>query len=110
MPELSTEASDLLEVYAWPGNVRELENTLLRLAVLSGDEPITVAVIESDPGLREALIGEGSTRRPEFSLKLGEKEQIERAIEAAGGNRKRAAQLLGVSRATLYRKLTRHGM
>jgi DNA-binding NtrC family response regulator len=110
MPALSPDASDLLETYSWPGNVRELENTLMRLAVLAGDEPITVAVIESDPGLRQSLVREPRSRRPEFSLKLGEQEQIERAIEAAGGNRKRAAKLLGVSRATLYRKLARHGL
>ena len=107
---LDDDALGLLEAYTWPGNARELENTLMRLMVLAGEGPITVAVIESDPGLRRALIRDARSRQPVFSLALGEKEQIERAIEAAGGNRRRAAELLGVSRATLYRKLQRHRM
>jgi transcriptional regulator with GAF, ATPase, and Fis domain/tetratricopeptide (TPR) repeat protein len=107
---LEDDALGLLEAYTWPGNVRELENTLTRLTVLAGEGPISVAVIESDPGLRQALVRDARSRQPVFSLELGEKEQIERAIEAAGGNRRRAAQLLGVSRATLYRKLQRHKM
>ena len=108
--KLDPRALGLLERYSWPGNVRELENTLQRLALLAGDNPITVGVIESDPGLRRALIREVRSREPMFSLKQGEKEQIHRALSACHGNRRKAADLLGVSRATLYRKIKQHGL
>ncbi|MCP3978891.1 MAG: protein kinase [bacterium] len=99
----------LFERYAWPGNVRQLENTLQRLTLLAGSQPISVAVVESDPGLGQALLPEAaSSCAPSFSLKLAEKEQVQRALEAAGGNRSRAAELLNVSRATLYRKMREH--
>jgi len=107
---VAADALSLFEAYPWPGNVRELENVLTRLVLLAGEGPITAGVIESDPGLCRALIEEAPSQKPAFSLKHGEKEQIQRAIEAAGGNRSRAAELLGVSRATLYRKISQHGI
>ena len=102
---LDDEAMALFERYSWPGNVRELQNTLQRLTLLAGDRAISVALIESDPVLRRSLISAGENTKPSFSLKSGEKEQLHRAIKAAGGNRRKAAELLGISRATLYRKL-----
>ncbi len=103
-------AMALFERYSWPGNVRELQNTLQRLSLLAGDRTINVALIESDPTLRPTLIPERGKPSPSFSLRSGEKEQLRHAIAAAGGNRKRAAGLLGVSRATLYRKLREHDL
>ncbi len=100
----------LLERYAWPGNVRELENTIQRVSVLAGREPITLDVIESDPGLRQTLLREAAAGPPALSLRHGEREQIRRALEASQGNRRRAARLLGVSRATIYRKIRQHGL
>jgi DNA-binding NtrC family response regulator len=97
------------ERYPWPGNVRELQNTLQRLSLLAGDRAISVALIESDPVLRRTLLAADDNRQGTFSLKSGEKEQLHRAIKAAGGNHRKAAGLLGISRATLYRKLQRHG-
>jgi transcriptional regulator with GAF, ATPase, and Fis domain/tetratricopeptide (TPR) repeat protein len=107
---VADDALSLFEAYGWPGNVRELENVLTRLVLLAGEGPVTAAVIEADPGLRRALTHDAASGKPAFSLKDGEKEQIRRAIEAAGGNRSRAAGLLGVSRATLYRKIRQHGI
>jgi Nif-specific regulatory protein len=103
-------AMGLFERYAWPGNVRELQNTLQRLSLLAGDRAISVALIESDPVLRRTLIPAHEAAKVSFSLKSGEKEQLRQAIAAAGGNRRKAAGLLGVSRATLYRKLQQHGL
>ena len=100
---IDDEAMALFERYSWPGNVRELQNTLQRLSLLAGDRAISVELIESDPVLRRSLMPAIENAKGTFSLKLGEKEQLHRAIKAAGGNRRKAAELLGISRATLYR-------
>jgi Nif-specific regulatory protein len=107
---IDDDALGLFERYAWPGNVRELQNTLQRLSLLAGNRAIGVALIESDPVLRRTLIPAHEAARVSFSFKSGEKEQLRRAIAAAGGNRRKAAGLLGVSRATLYRKLQQHDL
>jgi Nif-specific regulatory protein len=109
-PIVDAGAMGLFERYAWPGNVRELQNTLQRLSLLAGDRAITPALIESDPVLRRSLIPAVESGKTSYSLKSGEKAQLRQAIAAAGGVRRNAAALLGVSRATLYRKLKRHGL
>jgi len=108
--EIAPEAMALFERHAWPGNVRELQNTLQRLSLLAGDRAISAGLIESDPVLRRTLLPATDAGKATFSLKSGEKDQLRQAIAAAGGNRKKAAGLLGVSRATLYRKLGQHGL
>ncbi len=105
-PEIDDAVLGRLESYSWPGNVRELQNTLQRLAVLAGGGPITLDTVASDPELRAKLVS--PVDEPRFSLRSGQKEQIERALAAARGSRSRAADLLGISRATLYRKLREH--
>ena len=101
----------MLQRHAWPGNVRELQNTLQRLVVLAAGETIDAAVVVSDPDLRARLGGpEPQSGEARFSLKAGEKEQLRKALEAAGGNRSAAARLLNVSRATFYRKLRQHDL
>jgi transcriptional regulator with GAF, ATPase, and Fis domain/tetratricopeptide (TPR) repeat protein len=107
---IDDEALALFTRYHWPGNVRELQNTLQRLSLLAGARAISAALIESDPVLRRTLIPAREAGKAGLSLKAGEKEQLRLAIAAAGGNRRNAAGLLGVSRATLYRKLRRHGI
>jgi serine/threonine-protein kinase PknK len=104
------DAMGLFERYAWPGNVRELQNALQRLTLLAGNRAISVPLIESDPTLARTLVPRREAAKVAFSLKSGEKDQILQAIAAAGGNRRKAAGLLGVSRATLYRKLGEHGI
>jgi transcriptional regulator of acetoin/glycerol metabolism len=101
----------MLQRHTWPGNVRELENTLQRLVVLAAGERIDASVVASDPDLRARLGSpEPQAGGGGFSLKAGEKEQLRKALEAAGGNRSAAARLLNVSRATFYRKLRQHGI
>jgi Nif-specific regulatory protein len=107
---IDDDAMGLFERYAWPGNVRELQNTLQRLSLLAGDRAISAALIESDPVLSHTLIPAREAGKVALSLKAGEKAQLRQAITAAGGNRSKAAGLLGVSRATLYRKLQQHGL
>jgi len=108
---LAPEVRTLLQRYTWPGNVRQLANTLQRLVVLADGETIEASTVSADPDLRErlgrAVPEPGETR---YSLSAGEKEQLQKALEASGGNRSAAARLLNVSRATFYRKLRRHGL
>jgi len=99
---------ELFERYRWPGNVRQLENTLQRLCLLAGDGPITLATLQSDRELGQALLPAETRREPALSLAGSERQRIREALSAAGGNRERAAQLLGISRATIYRKIRQH--
>jgi Nif-specific regulatory protein len=104
-PAVDPEVVELLERYAWPGNVRQLENTLQRLSLLAGEGTITRQVIAEDPALRQALLGQAGDDEALYSLERSEREQIRRALESCRGNRDRAARLLGISRATIYRKI-----
>ena len=105
-PRVSQDARHLLERHAWPGNVRQLENTLQRLALLAGDGPIDRALLESDESCRRELLADDDRgETPTYSFRKAAHEQLRRALTAAGGNRERAARLLGVSRATIYRKI-----
>ena len=110
MPQLRNEVVDLLERYSWPGNVRQLENTLQRLVVLAGEAPITREVVDSDSGLRRMLLGDEGAATPVYSLEETEKEQILTALEAANGNKTRAAKMLGISRATIFRKIKEYDL
>ncbi len=100
---------DLLERHDWPGNVRELQNAIRRLSVLAGGGPITVGTVASDPVLAPVLLPHSrESGGASLSLEAAEREQILKALRAAGGSRIGAARLLGISRATLYRKLAMH--
>jgi len=105
---IRTDALELLERYAWPGNGRQLGNTLQRLALLADGAAISRATIEQDPSLRAALIGQ--TGKPTLSLKQNERDRIAEALKQARGNRANAARLLGVSRATIFRKIKHYGL
>jgi transcriptional regulator with GAF, ATPase, and Fis domain len=106
LTSIEREVMELLEGYAWPGNVRQLESAIQRLSLLAGKGPITTQVLELDPGLKQMLTGEtAAPREAPLSLDQSEREQIRQALLAAKGNRARAARMLGISRATIYRKL-----
>jgi transcriptional regulator with PAS, ATPase and Fis domain len=107
-PAIHDELLGLFERHPWPGNVRELQNVLQRLVLLAGRRALTVELLESDAELGRTFLRGARAPETALSLKFGEKEQIRRAIAAARGNRRKAAEMLGVSRATLYRKLREH--
>jgi two-component system NtrC family response regulator/two-component system nitrogen regulation response regulator GlnG len=109
-PAIAADLRELLERHAWPGNVRQLESTVQRLLLLAGEAPLTRAEIEADAALRGDLLGPDEGGQPSFSLDHGVREQLRRALRAAGGHRERAAKLLGISRATIYRKIKEHGL
>ena len=131
---LSAEARDLVRGYGWPGNVRQLENTLKRLLVTSPEPEITRAEVEAVLGsqpalepLRGGVEGEklsasvarhlkryfdlhGGTLPPPgvYARILREVEAplIEIALDATAGNQARCADLLGINRNTLRKKIT----
>jgi len=104
---VSSEVLASLRRHTWPGNVRELGNVIERAMVASEG---TVILPEHLPTLLRARPASGPPPRPTFTLESAEREQILRALDAAGGRRTAAAKLLGLSRRTLYRKLDRHGI
>src|SRR5215468_2881579 len=104
---LSAEAFATLRRHTWPGNVRELGNAIERAMVASDGN---VILPEHLPTLLRTGPVSGPPPRPTFTLEAAEREQIMRALDAAGGRRTAAARLLGLSRRTLYRKLDRHGI
>jgi two-component system, NtrC family, response regulator AtoC len=93
--------------YEWPGNVRELENCIAR-AVALGDHH-TIDVEDLPPSIRSAQEGEGATASGSAvsttALADLERMTILRVFEKAGGDKALAGKMLGISRATLYRKL-----
>jgi transcriptional regulator with PAS, ATPase and Fis domain len=93
-----------LQDYTWPGNVRQLQHMVEKLTILAPQGRID----------REAVLDALHSMEPREhggeTLAETESEQIRRVLAAAGGNKSRAAKILGIERKTLYRKLERMGM
>jgi two-component system response regulator AtoC len=107
--EIDAEAEELLVAFDWPGNVRQLENVLHRAAILAdgghihvADLPPEVARVGSAGAQSEGSSGEGTLRE---RLRRFEVSLIRRAIDEASGDRRAAAQRLGIGLSSLYRKL-----
>ncbi len=97
-----------LASWTWPGNVRELENVLRRLALRAREGEIGPEALAADPEMAERF-GVSATPGP-TRLEEAEREAIRRALELTRGHRERAARLLGIGRATLFRKIRRYGL
>jgi len=102
--EISREAMDALINYDWPGNVRELENVIRQAAVLSDRRVIR------PEDLPERIRKVAAPTKKSFSLKEAEREHILSVLASVKGNRRRAAEMLGISERTLYRKLRKLGI
>ncbi len=105
---VSAEALDAVMVYDWPGNVRELQNALEHAVVLSKGpliEPVSLPE-RITRRRREPLVAERSSPNP--SLDVIERAYIMWVLQAEGGNKTRAAEILGIDPSTLYRKLSRY--
>ena len=101
---------DIFARYPWPGNVRELANVIERSMVVCRG---TLILPENlPPHLFEvrAPVASDEPEMPDLTLQAAEREQILRALQASGGKRVEAARRLGLSRRTLYRKLSRYGI
>ncbi len=106
---IAPETMACLEAYSWPGNVRELENAIER-AVAVSSHPILLpddlpAHLGPPPAASEAA---PPTTRDFLPLDALIRQHILRVLAATGGNKKRAAEILGIDRRTLYRMLDRH--
>jgi two-component system response regulator HydG len=102
-PRFSDRALKVLRDYDWPGNVRELENVIQRLVIMNEGDTIEVADL---PRLMHfsALRDSGLDR----SLAEVEAQYIHSVLESVGGNKSRAARVLGIDRKTLREKLARN--
>ena len=109
--EISGKALDLLVRYDWPGNIRELENCIERAVVMARGEIIAPADL---PPQIQALSSEKEDSGVRFpsgiSLQEVEKALILKTLEDTGGNRSRAAEILGINRRTLQMKLKEYGL
>jgi DNA-binding NtrC family response regulator len=104
---LTPAAIDALTRYSWPGNVRELENTLTRALVLARGG----VVDDRDLALGAQPTNASSGMKPSGnSLREVEAEHVRRILVRTSGNKRRAARILGVSRARLDRLIARHGL
>ncbi len=107
LSRVEPDALDLLLCYPFPGNVRELENLAQFLCTMLPAHQETVRAGDVSGWLRRQRAGAGSDAPGHGSLNLSGLEAwaIRTAIERAGGNKSRAAAMLGISRDTLHRKL-----
>jgi two-component system NtrC family response regulator len=105
MLSLGAEALAAIEAYAWPGNVREMENCIKRAVIMADGPQITPL----DRGLPQSGAGE-----EDLNLRLArdaaEYRVMVKALARADGNIVKAAELLGVSRPTLYDLMNHHGL
>ena len=101
---LEPAAERLLEAHAWPGNVRQLQNTIQRAVALTPPGPISADTLR--PFLR-GLPVETESDESSGELSSVERRQILKVLEEAGGNKTKAAKILGIQRRTLYKKLSR---
>jgi two-component system response regulator AtoC len=117
------DALQLLSEQSWPGNVRELQNFIERVVVLATKPRIgrqdvarelgrgagALALAEAE-GLAPTIDMQQSTLELMHALRKAERRALERALVASGGNKNRAARLLGISRRSLYYKLEEHAL
>ena len=121
---LTPETLGVMMSYDWPGNVRELQNAIERMAALNSgpvmnivdlpsalqnnygsDSPVYAAAVAAGTQTAQLPLHHSPPRRTGLFLATIEKETILKALEEAQGDRARAAQMLGIGRTTLYRKL-----
>lgn len=120
---ISDSAMTKLMAHSWPGNIRELRNVIRRAAIRSRSSEIEeITISELDAGIRpEEAKTVGRGFRPAehnepgltddiLSLYIIEREAIQKAYKSANHNTAEAAKILGISRATLYRKLKKLGI
>ena len=101
---ISPEALEILLQYSWPGNVRELQHTIER-AVIFSTQPIILPEDLPRKMSQEAKGLEIPMPEKTLSLKELEKRYVLKVLQETGGNKKKASEILGIDRATLYRIL-----
>ena len=118
-PAVEDEALARLVEHSWPGNIRELENVIERAITLNHSGRITPADLppsvlndgrEAAPAAWAAGASPGCVFEDILTLDEVERRHLLRALEVTGGNKKRAAEILGINRRTLYRMAERFGI
>jgi transcriptional regulator with PAS, ATPase and Fis domain len=103
---ISKSALDKLENYFWPGNIRELEHTIERVIIMCESE-----TLQPDDFYFPSIDSKESYNEPEnYHLEETEKLLIIKAVSKHGGNLTKAAKELGLTRASLYRRLEKYGL
>jgi DNA-binding NtrC family response regulator len=106
--EISADALDRLASYVWPGNIREMRNALERALIMARGGRIRLEHLTSEiRGRRRGPAGRAASGQ---SLEQVERLHIERTLKKHGGNRTHAAEELGVSRATLIKKIKKYDL
>ena len=109
--ELSKEALNVLVKYPWPGNIRELRNFCENIIILKQGRTLIPEDLEANFFIQDLKDESQSSYSSDngsfnnFSIDINEKQLLRNALLKCGGNRTKAAQLLGISRRTLHRKL-----
>jgi len=100
------DAMRALQEYAWPGNIRELENKVNGAVIMAEGKQVTAA----DLGLQQGTEHELEFLNLRVARQQAEQRSIRRALVLASGNLSRAAELLGITRPTLYDLMNKHGL
>src|SRR5205809_1982724 len=105
----TTEAIEAMQRYSWPGNIRELRNTIERIVIMHQNQKVRIKDL---PAFGDAEPPASSYRFPSFkeASDAYHREFIQRKIEEAGGNVSRAAELMGIDRSHLYRRMRALGI
>jgi DNA-binding NtrC family response regulator len=101
---LTRRAQNVLGRYSWPGNVRELENVIGNAAMMAQGERIDV--LDLPERLRASMCSPGAQEEELDSLEEAGRRHVRKVLGAVNGNKAKAAEVLGISRATLYRLLS----
>jgi transcriptional regulator with PAS, ATPase and Fis domain len=105
---IDPDALRMLRDYHWPGNVRELENVLERAVILARDGRITASLLPMRTPVRDS--GPVPQEPAAVSLDDMERNHIRRVLRQTGFHKSRSAELLGISRKTLDRKIVEYGL
>jgi len=113
-PELRITASavNTLEQYAWPGNVRELSHMMERAVLLTQTGELTANELQLPSSSVTSLhaVAAGEQSLPLITLEAAELQLIQQALNIAQGNKQKAADLLGITKSSLYRRLEKYGL
>jgi DNA-binding NtrC family response regulator len=107
---MSPEACCKLVAYHWPGNVRELEACIQRAVTLANVTMLTDRDLSLEGVLTPSARESGSVRTLTDAVQEAERQYLEGVLQSVGGERKRAAEILGISRKTLWKKMKMLGL
>jgi two-component system nitrogen regulation response regulator NtrX len=107
--QFDAEAIEMMQRYSWPGNVRELRNTIERVVIMHQNHRVGIADL---PAFGDAEPPASSYRFPSFkeASDAYHREFIQRKLDEADGNVSRAAELMGIDRSHLYRRMKALGI